>query len=214
MPPPCSMAATNQGTTGSGASATRGPERSALSGATTADGSRTIREMSHAEGDAGSDHQRGTRASRRAASELDRLDRAIIEHLQRDGRLPFTKLGAAVGLSEAATRQRVQRLLDDEVMQVVAVTNPLSLAERRMAMIGVRVSGPIDTAARAIERIDAVEYLVVTAGGVDLFCEVVVADDDALLALLNELRALPFVLSAEAFVYLDIVKQTYEWGAH
>jgi Lrp/AsnC family transcriptional regulator, regulator for asnA, asnC and gidA len=154
------------------------------------------------------------RPARRSRTDLDQVDRAIIEHLQRDGRLPFTKLGAAVGLSEAAVRQRVQRLLDDEVMQVVAVTNPLALAERRMAMIGVRGTGSITELAAAVELLDGVEYLVVTAGTFDLLCEVVVADDAALLSLVNELRALPAVVTTETFVYLDLVKQTYEWGAH
>lgn len=154
------------------------------------------------------------RPPRRPRTELDQVDRAIIEHLQRDGRLPFTKLGAAVGLSEAAVRQRVQRLLDDEVMQVVAVTNPLALAERRMAMIGVRGTGSISDLAAQVERLDGVEYLVVTAGTFDLLCEVVVADDAALLSLVNALRALPAVVTTETFVYLDLVKQTYEWGAH
>jgi Lrp/AsnC family transcriptional regulator, regulator for asnA, asnC and gidA len=148
------------------------------------------------------------------AAELDPTDRAIIEELQRDGRMPFTKLGAAVGMSEAATRQRVQRLLDSGVMQVVAVTNPLSLAKRRMAMIGVRTSGPTDEIARRIERLDGVEYLVITTGSFDLLCEVVVEDDTSLLQLTNALRSIPGVLSTESFMYLDLVKQTFAWGAH
>jgi Lrp/AsnC family transcriptional regulator, regulator for asnA, asnC and gidA len=154
------------------------------------------------------------RSPKRRAPDVDPIDRSIIEALQRDGRLPFTKLGAAVGLSEAAARQRVQRLLDAGIMQVVAVTNPLSVAERRVAMIGIRGSGPIDELAAAIETLDAVEYLVVTAGAFDLLCEVVVADDPALLALVNQLRSIPGVISTETFIYLDLVKQTYEWGAH
>jgi Lrp/AsnC family transcriptional regulator for asnA, asnC and gidA len=143
----------------------------------------------------------------------DPIDRSIIEHLQHDGRLPFTRLGALVGLSEAATRQRVQRLLDQGVIQVVAVTNPISLAERRMAMIGIRATGPTDGVAAALEAMDEVEYLVVTAGGFDLLCEVIVDDDAAMLDVLNRVRALPGVVSTETFVYLDLVKQTFEWGA-
>ena len=112
-----------------------------------------------------------------ADARLDPVDRAIIEQLQHDGRMPFTKIGGAVGLSEAAARQRVQRLLDAGVIQVVAVTNPLSLGKRRMAMIGVRVSGPVEGLAAEIESIEGVEYLVVTAGQFDLLCEVLVADD-------------------------------------
>jgi Lrp/AsnC family transcriptional regulator for asnA, asnC and gidA len=149
--------------------------------------------------------------SRRA--DLDQTDRAIVEQLQRDGRLPFTRLGAAVGLSEAAARQRVQRLIDADVMQVVAVTNPLSLAERRMAMIGIRASGPVDVIAGEIERFEGVTYLVVTAGSLDLLCEVVVADDEALLSLVNRIRAVPGVATTETFMYLDLVKQSFAWGA-
>ena len=149
-----------------------------------------------------------------ADARLDPVDRAIIEQLQHDGRMPFTKIGSAVGLSEAAARQRVQRLLDAGVIQVVAVTNPLSLGKRRMAMIGVRVSGPVEGLTTEIENIDGVEYLVVTAGQFDLLCEVLVADDSALLSITNQLRAIPAVVNTETFVYLDLVKQNYEWGAH
>jgi Lrp/AsnC family transcriptional regulator, regulator for asnA, asnC and gidA len=145
---------------------------------------------------------------------LDRIDRSIIEQLQRDGRMPFTRLGRTVGLSEAAARQRVQRLVDAGVIQIVAVTNPLSLAHRRMAMIGVRASGPVDELATKIEQLDGVAYLVVSAGGFDLLCEVIVEDDASLLALTNQLRSIPGVTSTETFVYLDLVKQTYDWGAH
>ena len=149
-----------------------------------------------------------------AATQLDQTDRRIIEELQRDGRLPFTRLGAAVGLSEAAARQRVQRLLDAGTMQVVAVTNPLSLADRRMAMIGVRTDQPLDEVAPKIEQLDNVEYLVVTAGSFDLLCEVVVDDDPSLLSLVNEIRSVAGVVGTETFVYLDLVKQTFAWGAH
>jgi Lrp/AsnC family transcriptional regulator for asnA, asnC and gidA len=107
----------------------------------------------------------------------------------------------------------VQRLLDQGVIQVVAVTNPISLAERRMAMIGIRATGPTDTVAAELEAMDEVEYLVVTAGGFDLLCEVIVEDDAAMLDVLNRIRAMPGVVSTETFVYLDLVKQTYEWGA-
>ncbi|MCU1501864.1 MAG: transcriptional regulator, AsnC family [Ilumatobacteraceae bacterium] len=150
----------------------------------------------------------------RTGKELDAIDRAIIEQLQADGRVPYTRLGAAVGLSEAAARQRVQRLLDADVLQVVGVTNPLSVGRRRMAMIGVRSSGPIDALAAVLQAMDDIDYLVVTAGSFDLLCEVVVADDVALLELGDRIRAVPGVLTTETFVYLDLVKQTFTWGAH
>jgi Lrp/AsnC family transcriptional regulator for asnA, asnC and gidA len=128
--------------------------------------------------------------------------------------MPYTRLGAAVGLSEAAVRQRVQRLIDSGVMQVVAVTNPLSIGYRRMAMIGVRTEGPSDTVATSLQAMPDIDYLVVTAGSVDLLCEVVVSDDRDLLELTNRIRRVPGVVSTETFIYLDLVKQTFTWGAH
>ena len=150
----------------------------------------------------------------RTGTQLDSTDRAIIEQLQADGRIPYTRLGAAVGLSEAAVRQRLQRLSDAGVMQVVAVTNPLSLGLRRMAMIGVRSAGPTDDIAKTLQNMTDIDYLVVTAGSFDFMCEVVVEDDGMLLDLTNRIRSVPGVLSTETFIYLDLVKQTFAWGAH
>ena len=150
----------------------------------------------------------------RRTTHVDDTDRAIIEQLQADGRISYTRLGAAIGLSEAAARQRVQRLMDGGVIQVVAVTNPLSLGYRRMAMIGVRTEGPTDGIAAALEAFPDIEYLVVTAGSFDLMCEVVVPDDTSLLHLTNRIRSVPGVSNTETFIYLSLVKQTYSWGAH
>ena len=150
----------------------------------------------------------------RSGTHIDDTDRAIIEVLQRDGRVPYTRLGAAVGLSEAAARQRVQRLTDSGVMQVVAVTNPLAHGFRRMAMIGVRAEGPTDDIAKALQAMPDIDYLVVAAGTYDLMAEVVVPDDGALLDLTNRIRAVPGVRNTETFIYLDLVKQTFTWGAH
>src|ERR687890_362279 len=78
---------------------------------------------------------------------LDDVAKQIIEQLQQDGRRPYATIGKAVGLSEAAVRQRVQRLLDAGVMQIVAVTDPLQLGFPRQAMVGLRASGNLETVA-------------------------------------------------------------------
>ncbi len=150
----------------------------------------------------------------RSGTQLDDIDRAIIERLQADGRIPYTRLGASVRLSEAAVRQRVQRMLDAGVMQVVAVTNPMSIGLRRMAMIGVRTAGPTDDLAKTLQSMDDIDYLVVTAGSFDFMCEVVVEDDSQLLSLTNRIRSVAGVTSTETFIYLDLIKQTFAWGAH
>ncbi len=146
-------------------------------------------------------------------SPLDDTDRAIIELLQADGRMPFTKVAAEVGLSEGAIRQRVQRLTDAGVMQIVAVTDPLSLGMRRVAMVGARVSGDAESTAAALVLLDEVEYLVATTGRYDLMFEVVADDDTHLMQLLSRLRSRDDILEAEAFVCLKLFKQTFSWGA-
>ncbi|WP_329182342.1 Lrp/AsnC family transcriptional regulator [Streptomyces sp. NBC_01477] len=144
---------------------------------------------------------------------IDAVSKAIIEQLQEDGRRPYAAIGKAVGLSEAAVRQRVQKLLDQGVMQIVAVTDPLTVGFRRQAMVGITVEGDIDPVAEALAALDAVEYVVITAGSFDLLAEIVCEDDDHLLELINKrIRALPGVRSTESFVYLKLRKQTYTWG--
>jgi len=144
---------------------------------------------------------------------IDAIDKALIEALQADGRRPYTKLAAEVGLSEAATRQRVQRLIESGVVQIVAVTDPMALGFSRTAMIGLKVDGDLKIAANAIAAIPAVSYVVVVSGSFDLMAEVVCEDDDHLLTLLNdEIRSITGVRSTETFTYLKLFKQTYAWG--
>lgn len=144
---------------------------------------------------------------------LDDLSKAIIEQLQDDGRQSYATIARNVGLSEAAVRQRVQRMLDAEVMQIVAVTDPLQIGFRRQAMIGLRIEGPLDDVAEALSAMPEVAYVVTTAGSFDLIIEVVCEDDDQLLDLLGRrIRVLPGVRSTETFVYLKLNKQHYNWG--
>ena len=147
------------------------------------------------------------------AIQLDQISKAIIEQLQVDGRRSYAEIGKAVGLSEAAVRQRVQRLTESGVMQVVAVTDPMQLGFYRQAMVGIRVSGDTTLVAEQLGRIAAVDYVVLTAGNFDILAEVVCENDDDLIALLNkEIRSIPGVQSTETFVYLKLEKQFYNWG--
>jgi Lrp/AsnC family transcriptional regulator for asnA, asnC and gidA len=144
---------------------------------------------------------------------LDDTSKAIIEQLQDDGRRSYAEIGKAVGLSEAAVRQRVQKLTDAGVMQIVAVTDPLQLGFYRQAMIGLKVAGDTRLVADALARMPSVDYVVLTAGTFDILAEVVCEDDDDLIALLNsEIRKLEGVLATETFVYLKLHKQLYNWG--
>jgi Lrp/AsnC family transcriptional regulator, regulator for asnA, asnC and gidA len=150
---------------------------------------------------------------RTASVSLDDVSKAIIEQLQDDGRRPYAAIGKAVGLSEAAVRQRVQRLIESGVMQIVAVTDPLQVGFPRAAMIGVRIEGDVESVADQMAQMSEVDYLVITAGGYDILAEVVCEDDEHLLEVLNRrVRAIPGVRHTETFVYLKLRKQIYTWG--
>ncbi|WP_306212916.1 Lrp/AsnC family transcriptional regulator [Actinoplanes sp. RD1] len=144
---------------------------------------------------------------------LDHINKQIIEHLQRDGRMSYATLAKEIGLSEAAVRQRVQRLLDNGLMQIVAVTDPLTLGFARQAMVGVKVLGDMRRVADEIAAIPEVDYVVICAGGYDMLVELVCTDDEHLLELLNDkIRAVEGVSATETFMYLKLAKQTYAWG--
>lgn len=144
---------------------------------------------------------------------LDDVSKAIIEQLQGDGRRPYAAIGKAVGLSEAAVRQRVQRLLDGGVMQIVAVTDPLQVGFPRQAMIGIRCEGDVEAVAEKITDMPEVSYVVITAGGFDLLVEVVCEDSARLLTVIDaEIRAIDGVRSVESFTYFGIHTHRFVWG--
>ncbi|MCX6417395.1 MAG: Lrp/AsnC family transcriptional regulator [Actinobacteria bacterium] len=144
---------------------------------------------------------------------LDDVSKAIIEQLQQDGRRPYATIGKAVGLSEAAVRQRVSKLLETGVMQIVAVTDPLQVGFNREAMIGIEVDGDMEAVADVLSLMDEISYIILTAGSFDIILEVVCEDDEALLEVINrKIRAIPGVRRTETFMYLKLRKQSYTWG--
>ncbi|MBA2419185.1 MAG: Lrp/AsnC family transcriptional regulator [Nocardioidaceae bacterium] len=146
---------------------------------------------------------------------LDDKAKAIIAELQVDGRRSYAAIGKVVELSEAAVRQRVQRLTEAGVIQIVAVTDPLEMGFGRQAMIGITVDGNLEAIATAVAELDEIDYLVVTTGRYDLLAEVVCENDEHLLEVISErMRAIDGVRTTESFVYLKLRKQTYAWGVH
>ena len=143
---------------------------------------------------------------------IDDVSKAIIEQLQEDGRRSYANIGKAVGLSEAAVRQRVQKLTDGGVMQIVAVTDPLQLGFSRQAMLGIKADDDLVAVADRIAALNQVDYCLVTAGSFDILAEVICANDHDLLRLITEIRGIDGVLSTETFMYLSLRKQEYNWG--
>ena len=144
---------------------------------------------------------------------LDDVSKQIIEQLQQDGRRSYAAVGKAVGLSEAAVRQRVQRLLDGGVMQIVAVTDPLQVGFSSQAMVGIRTDGDARAVADRLAAVDDIDYVVMCAGSFDILVELVCEDEESILELLNGvIRQIPGVRDTETFMYLKLTKQTYTWG--
>jgi len=156
-----------------------------------------------------SDHNRGAVGPARG---LDRVDQSIIEALQKNGRESFRRIAAQVGVSEATVRARYARLCEDDILQVTGVTNPLGLGFDAQAMVGIRTTGAPEPVADEIAKWGEAGYVVVTAGQYDLVVEVVATDRRELLELTNRMRALEGVVSTETFLYLQMVKQLYDWG--
>jgi len=152
------------------------------------------------------------RRTRAGEVTLDEVSKLIIEQLQQNGRRSYTAIGKAIGLSEAGVRQRVQRLIDGGVIQIVAVTDPMTLGFHRQTMIGIKCSGDLEQVASQLAEIDELDYVVITSGSFDLLVEIVCEDDDHLLEILSQVREIPAVTSTETFVYLKLHKQTYSWG--
>jgi Lrp/AsnC family transcriptional regulator for asnA, asnC and gidA len=166
------------------------------------------------EGSKGDEQQPARRLRASAAgSALDDVSRRLIEALQQDGRRSYAALAQDVGLSEAAVRQRVRRLLDEGVMQIVAVTDPMTVGFSRQAMVGIKAVGDLRGVADRLSQLPELEYVVLCAGAFDLLVEVVCEDDEHLLRILDEsIRSIDGVRETETFVYLRLEKQTYAWG--
>lgn len=155
----------------------------------------------------------GASSIRDATGHLDERSKRIIEQLQEDGRRSYAAMARAVGLSEAATRQRVQKLLDEGIIQITAVTAAAAVGFHRQAMVGVRVDGDIKAATEKLAALPESTYVVLCAGQFDLLVELVCEDGDHLLRVLNDgIRSIPGVRSCETFVYLGVEKETYKWG--
>ncbi|WAC67489.1 Lrp/AsnC family transcriptional regulator [Agrococcus sp. SL85] len=144
---------------------------------------------------------------------MDANDKAIIAELQRDGRAPYATIAEIVGLSETAVRNRVKRLTESGVVQIVAVTDPTQLGFDRQAMIGIRVSGALEPVAEALAAMEEVDYVVITAGSYDVLAEVVCESDAHLLELVSgRIRAIEGVQGTDTLMYLKLQQQTYAWG--
>lgn len=142
---------------------------------------------------------------------LDDIDRSIIESMRRDGRMAFSQIAEQLNVSPGMIRLRYNRLVELGYLKVVAVTNPLMMGKRTMAMIGVRTDGrKILEVANQLTAFDEVVYVVAVSGRYDLLIEVFCSDHEDLLNFLTEkLAKVDGVRETESFMHLKIVKEIY-----
>jgi Lrp/AsnC family transcriptional regulator for asnA, asnC and gidA len=164
-------------------------------------------------GSGGSQRASSRRGPVQRARRVDAVDKGIIEALQANGREAFRRIAVTLGVSEATIRARYAKLVDDEILQVTGVTNPLGLGFDAQAMVGVRTAGAPDRVADEIAQWPEASYVVVVAGQFDVLVELICSDRRGLLDATNRIRGLADVISTESFLYLELMKQSYDWGA-
>ena len=150
------------------------------------------------------------------SSKLDDTDLQIIKFLNLDGRMPFSQIAKQLNVSTGMIRQRYHRLVQDGVLQVVAVTNPLLMGFTTMAQIGVKVDvGRLQEIADQIAAFEEVIYLVLLTGNYDLHIEVVCRDKTHLLDFLTKkLYSVQGIKDTETFICMRIAKEVYTWTGY
>ena len=145
---------------------------------------------------------------------MDQIDLDIISILQSDGRKPFTDIAKELDVSEGTVRNRVARLLDERVLQIIGMVDPYRLGFDAPAVISVSVQPPmLEKVANKIAKFPEVSYLIMVSGEFDLFVEVYCRDREHFVEFLNQrLQQVPGVLSTRTFTIMKMYKLSYRWG--
>ena len=145
---------------------------------------------------------------------LNRVDRQMVSLLQKDGRMPIVTIAKELGISETTARSRLKRLLADDVIRVVAVSNPIRLGFEIIGNIKLSIDlKKKDAILKALKDIDALNYVALTTGGNDIDIEFIAGS-------LSEFKTLVFekisqidgVNSAETSLIVEIIKDTWDFG--
>ena len=142
---------------------------------------------------------------------MDELDRKIISILQLDGRASNAKIAREVGVSEGTVRRRLRRLIQEDVVKVIAVPNLEKLGYATTALIGLQTGpGKGDTVAEAIAELEESHYVAITTGAYDVFVWAGLESAESLGDFLRtKIGTIEGVQRTETFVNLSIKKRTY-----
>ncbi|NMB38588.1 MAG: Lrp/AsnC family transcriptional regulator [Firmicutes bacterium] len=146
--------------------------------------------------------------------EIDDIDRHIIRLLQKNGRIPFLTIANELGLAEGTIRRRVARLIDEKILQIVGVTDPLKVGMHTVAIVGLRVQrGKIDATIAQLKDMPEVRYIALATGNHDIIIEIVVPSNEALLIFLtHKLNKISWIINTGTSLVLKIAKQDFSWG--
>lgn len=142
---------------------------------------------------------------------LDRADIEIIEALREDGRMAFSEIARRLGVSPGMVRQRYQRLVENEVLHITAITNPFLTGNPTVAVVGINADfARIEEVAAQIAALPEITWLVIVAGRFDLVAEVNCHDQNHLLDFLSRgLNGVEGVRDTETFTQLRVLKDVY-----
>ena len=142
---------------------------------------------------------------------MDDLDRKIIELLQINGRASNARIARDVGVSEGTVRRRLRRLVQDEIIRVVAVPDPEKMGLSTVALIGIQADpDKIDDVAARLADLPETQYVSLTTGSFDLFIWVALLSSEELGNFLrHRVGVIAGVRRTETFVNLVIVKKGY-----
>lgn len=149
----------------------------------------------------------------RVLDDLDSVDLAIVRLLQEQGRTTNAHIARVLGVSEPTVRKRIDRLVADEIIKLVAVLNPRKTGYQTDVLIGIRVEpGNLLTVGEALSRREEVVYLGYTTGRHDILVEMLFRDDEVLFEFLNrQLPAVGSIVSTETYHVLRTGKINYDW---
>ncbi|MBA4494325.1 Lrp/AsnC family transcriptional regulator [Paenactinomyces guangxiensis] len=145
---------------------------------------------------------------------LDEVDKAIIEYLQKDGRCSYTEIAEELKVTVGTVRNRVQRLMENQILKIVGVVDPFKTGMATVAMLGLKVRlNKLDEIIKALEKIPEVRFVAVSTGTFDMFIEIITSSTEEFYRILTtELSNIEGIEATDSSMLLKIHKQSYDWG--
>lgn len=145
---------------------------------------------------------------------INRTDCEIIRLLQKDGRISNTTIAERLGISEATVRTRLKRLIEDQVIQIVAVSNPLKLGFEIVGLINIQADiKKVDNVIKELKKLKELWYIVLTTGSSDINVEFNLKSLDELhVLLLEKINKIDGIIRTDTSLIMQFIKRQYDWG--